>query len=129
MLRRPRRRDDDDGDDDNAAEPPGGWSRFAAELAPQAVSDLLAMDESRTKAAIIRLLEGCDPVEVMADLAVSIQPLPDSIGGWSVLRVSGWVIPYKPLTRAQCTQLGRNADILVSRIVPIAEYYRLVAQP
>ena len=125
----PRGPDDDDGDDDNAAQPPGGWPRFAAELAPQAESDLLATKESTTKAAIIRVLDGCDPAQVMADLGVSIEPLSDSTGGWSLLRVGGWVIFYKPLTRAECAQLGRNNDILVARILPIAKYYRLVAQP
>lgn len=130
MLRRPWHHEDDvddEEDDNNAAEPPGGWPRYLAEIAPQAVSDLLAMEETKTKTAIIRILDSCDPEQVIADLEVSIQPLPDSIGGWSVLRVGGWVIFYKPLTRAECQELGRNADILVARILPIAEYYRLVA--
>jgi len=120
--RRPGGGDDDGGnDDDDDSQPLQTWPGFIAELAPRAMNDLLAMRESNAKTAIISVLRGDDPNSVIKDMNVSIEALADPQRGWSVLRVGGISIFYKPLTTGQARDLDHLADILVARIGKLDE--------
>lgn len=113
--------DDDDDDDDDDGRPPVVWpDRYFAELAPDAANDYLAMNPSPTKRALWDLFNGADPSDVILKFPeVEIEDLADSVGGWSSLRVGGYVAFYLRLTGAQRRQLGREADILVSKITKL----------
>ncbi|MDQ6949056.1 MAG: hypothetical protein M3256_23045 [Actinomycetota bacterium] len=103
---------------------------YEAELAPHAVNDLLSMPESESKRALIRLLSGEDPVDVLDNVEdFGIEDLPDPQGGWSALRVAGCVVFYRRLTNRETKQLGRHADILVGRIVNLPAEESLTQEP
>jgi hypothetical protein len=110
--------DEDDNDEGYGTEPPVSWpDRYLAELAPAAENDYLVMDPNPTKQALFDLFNGADPADVVSEFPdVDIEDLADPSEGWSFLRVGGYVVPYRRLTSTERHQLGRNADILVSRI-------------
>lgn len=104
-----------------------------AKLYAAAYEALLGMEPGPTKEAIKALLRGRWPIfspdeEVDEALDVMLDPR----GGWSVYRVYGWVILYKPLTDEQLEALGRRLrprapalrDTLIAKIIPLDEFFK-----
>jgi hypothetical protein len=101
-----------------------------AQLDPEAESDILAIERSPTRALILSLLAGDD--EPGPDEEGRAELLTDPAGGWSVCRVGGYLIFFKPLTEAQrldrgCqTPHGGLAECLVAAVVQKDDYLHLV---
>jgi hypothetical protein len=93
--------------------------RYVATLAPAAKNDLLAMPFGDTKKAFQQLFSEGNPQNFAED--VDFEDRPDWRGGWSSLRLGGYVALYRPLTSAERHGAG-GADIVVSRVVRILDY-------
>lgn len=113
------------GNDDEPDDDPG------AELYADAENALYRMPRGTTKTAIKKLLLGQNVDVDDEDERVELDDLLDRWHGWSLYRVNGYVLLYKPFTDEQREELGRSrhhpgglARSLVADIITLDEYLR-----